>query len=112
MKMTTIRRQIGEDAVWCVRNSKTLKIVLLVGIVALFAGKTQLFAARPYTVELNKDARNGWELLVDGEQLPVNGVVWSFTPIGENYNYSLWDQDDRFIRKMIDTDGPLLQEMG
>lgn len=70
------------------------------------------FAVLPYSVELNKDAENGWELLVDGEQLPVNGVVWSFTPIGDDFIYNLWNEEDRFIRRMIDTDGPLLQAMG
>ena len=72
----------------------------------------EIFAQLPYTVRLNNDSQKGWELLVNGEQVPVNGVVWSFTPIGEDFNYNLWDKDEKFIRKMVDTDGPLLRDMG
>ena len=69
-------------------------------------------AELPYTITLDKEGGAGWILRVDGEPVPINGVVWSTTPIGENYNYSLWDQDERFIRRVVDTDARLMKEMG
>lgn len=62
-------------------------------------------------VEIKRDD-NGFRLLVDKEPFEIKGVVWSYTPIGENYNYDLWSQPDEFIRKMIDTDAELMKEMG
>ena len=63
-------------------------------------------------VKVAKNPEEGWRLLVDGEPMAVHGVVWSFTPIGENYSYSLWDQPKHIIQQMIDTDAALMQEMG
>ncbi|MDT8297352.1 MAG: glycoside hydrolase family 2 TIM barrel-domain containing protein, partial [Spirochaetaceae bacterium] len=63
-------------------------------------------------VKVAKNPEEGWKLLVDGEQIAVHGVVWSFTPIGENYSYSLWDQPKELIQEMIDTDAALMHEMG
>ncbi len=63
-------------------------------------------------VKVAKDPEMGWRLLVDGEEMAVHGVVWSFVPIGENYSYSLWDQPKELIQKMIDTDAALMKEMG
>ncbi len=63
-------------------------------------------------VKVAKDPEMGWRLLVDGEEISVHGVVWSFTPIGENYSYSLWNQPKEFIQRMIDTDAALMKEMG
>lgn len=63
-------------------------------------------------VKVAKDVDNGWLLLVDGKPMAVHGMVWSFVPIGHNYSYSLWDQPEEIIQKMIDTDAVLMQEMG
>ena len=32
---------------------------------------------------------NGWKLQVNGKDYYVKGVVWGYTPRGENYNYNL-----------------------
>lgn len=63
-------------------------------------------------VKVAKDVDNGWFLQVDGRQMAVRGVVWSFVPIGDNYSYSLWDQPKEIIQEMIDTDAAMMQEMG
>ncbi|MCG8451725.1 MAG: hypothetical protein MI717_00920 [Spirochaetales bacterium] len=68
-------------------------------------------SANPW-VKVAKNPEEGWRLLVDGQPMAIHGVVWSFTPIGENYSYSLWDQPKDFIQKMMDRDGALMQEMG
>lgn len=62
-------------------------------------------------VQVVKD-ENGWKLLVDGKPFFVKGVVWSYTPIGENYSYNLWEKPEDFIKRMIDYDAQLMKEMG
>ena len=39
-------------------------------------------------------------------------MVWSFTPIGVNYNYNLWEQPEEFIRQTIDIDAKLMTDIG
>ncbi|NND60459.1 MAG: hypothetical protein HKN49_09355 [Gammaproteobacteria bacterium] len=53
---------------------------------------------------------NGWKLLVNGEDFYIKGVVWGYTPRGENYTYNLWGESDDFIRKVLDYDFGLMKE--
>ena len=62
-------------------------------------------------VEVRKDAK-GWRMFDDGKEIEVKGITWSNTPIGMDYNYSLWRMDDDFIYATLDTDMPLLKAMG
>ncbi len=62
-------------------------------------------------IEIVQDTQ-GYRLLADGEPFEVKGVVWSYTPIGENYTYDLWSQPDEFIRRTIDTDAQLMRAAG
>ncbi len=55
---------------------------------------------------------DGWRLLVDGEPFMVNGMNWDYFPIGTNYMYSLWEESDDFIRRALDNEMSLLQNMG
>ncbi len=55
---------------------------------------------------------DGWRLLVDGKPLMVNGMNWDYFPIGTNYMYSLWNEPDDFIKKALDDEMSLLQNMG
>lgn len=77
-------------------------------IAMAFALCASLFAQK---VTVKKDA-GGWKLYDGKTAVEVKGIVWSFTPIGENYTYSLFDQDEAFIQRMIDTDMPMLKSMG
>lgn len=71
------------------------------------------FSGPGYVEEVTVDKNeNGFRLLVDGEPYGVKGVVWSFTPIGQNFAYNLWGQPDEFIQKVIDADARLMKEMG
>ena len=36
----------------------------------------------------------GWKLQVNGEDFYVKGVVWGYSPRGENYSYNLWCKSD------------------
>lgn len=54
----------------------------------------------------------GSKLMVNGKEIMVNGMNWDYFPIGTNYNYSLWNQPDAFIKKALDDEMSLLQNMG
>jgi hypothetical protein len=59
------------------------------------------------------DNRNdGTRLLVNGREVMVNGMNWDYFPIGTNFNYSLWNQPDDFIKKALDDEMGLLKHMG
>lgn len=53
---------------------------------------------------------NGWKLQVSGKDFYVKGVVWGYSPIGENYSYNLWGQSDELIKKVLDEEFTLLKE--
>ncbi len=72
------------------------------------------FAAAAQAVDVittHKD-ENGWKLQVNGEDYFINGMVWSYTPRGENYSYNLWGESDEFIRKVLDYDFGLMRAGG
>lgn len=54
----------------------------------------------------------GWVMMVDGKPLMINGMNWDYFPRGTNYSYSLWNQDPAFIKKALDYEMGLLQNMG
>ncbi|MGB5331582.1 MAG: hypothetical protein WBN05_03475 [Woeseiaceae bacterium] len=62
-------------------------------------------------IEVVKGA-DGWKLLVNGEDSYVKGVVWGYTPRGQNYTYNLFGQSDDQIRKILDYDFGLMAKMG
>ena len=62
-------------------------------------------------VETYKDD-SGWKLLVNGEDFYVKGVVWGYSPRGENYSYGLWAESDDFIRKVLDYEFGLMKAAG
>ena len=55
---------------------------------------------------------DGWKLQVNGEDYYVKGVVWGYTPRGQNYTYNLFGQSDDQIRKILDYDFGLMAKMG
>jgi beta-galactosidase len=91
------------------RQSMNSKIRLILVLVVMTLSSA-LYATS--WVKVANDPEEGWKMLVDGEEISIHGVVWTFTPIGDNYTYSLWSQPDEFIKKMMDRDGVLLQDMG
>jgi len=64
------------------------------------------------TVKVSQNSSGGWELLVDNKQFFVKGVVWAVNPPGTSHNFSLWDESDATIRKVIDVEGELMKEAG
>ncbi|MFP2926309.1 glycoside hydrolase family 2 TIM barrel-domain containing protein, partial [Pyxidicoccus sp. 3LG] len=68
-------------------------------------------APKVANVLVHRDER-GFKLQVDGRDFPVFGMNWGYTPIGENYRYSLWVQSDDFIRAVLAREMTLLRDMG
>ena len=56
--------------------------------------------------------QNGWKLQVNGRDFYVKGVVWGYTPRGENYTYNLWGEPDEFIKKVLDYDFGMMKAAG
>ena len=81
-------------------------LVLMLAICAPIAGHAQ---ANKVDVVKGSD---GWRLQVDGEDFYVKGVVWGYTPRGQNYTYNLFGQSDDQIRKILDYEFGLMSKMG
>jgi beta-galactosidase len=73
--------------------------------------EVQVTATAVSTVRVHRDER-GFKLQVDGRDFPIHGMNWGYTPIGENYRYSLWNQTDDFIRAVLAREMTLLRDMG
>jgi len=56
--------------------------------------------------------KEGSRLLVNGKSFMINGMNWDYFPIGTNYNYSLWQQPDNFIKVALDAEMSMLKNMG
>lgn len=54
----------------------------------------------------------GSVLLVDGAPFLIRGMNWGYMPIGENYQYGLWAQEDRFIEEVLHREMSMLRDMG
>ncbi len=67
--------------------------------------------AAPNVVTVHEDEA-GFQLHFDGEPYLVKGQNWTFYPIGTNYSYSLWQQDDEFIETALHREMTLLKAGG
>lgn len=56
--------------------------------------------------------QDGMRLVVNGNDFFINGMNWDYFPVGTNYTYSLWKQPDDIIRAALDTEMPMLKNMG
>ncbi|TRX54907.1 glycosidase [Fulvivirga sp. M361] len=54
----------------------------------------------------------GMKLVVNGQDLMINGMNWDYVPIGTNFSYSLWNQPDDIIKAALDAEMSLLKNMG
>ncbi|MBC8210505.1 MAG: hypothetical protein H8E21_05505 [Gammaproteobacteria bacterium] len=52
---------------------------------------------------------SGWKLQVNGKDFYVKGVVWGYAPPGTNYNYSIWNQSEDLIKKVVDKEFGLMK---
>lgn len=101
-KVLTATRCGGMDGV--------VKFAMLV-IAAVALAMPAISHAQVDRVTTYKD-ENGWKLQVNGEDFYVKGVVWGYTPRGQNYTYNLWDKGDDHIRQVLDYDFGLMKAAG
>lgn len=59
-----------------------------------------------------KNSMDGMKLSVNGKDFFINGMNWDYFPIGTNYTYSLWTQNEATIKAALDYEMPLLKNMG
>ena len=83
-------------------------MTVLVVLCLTFANQAQAAADVVTTV---KDA-SGWKLQVNGKDYYIKGMVWGYSPRGQNYTYNLWGESDDFIRKVLDYDFGLMKAAG
>ncbi|NDP28100.1 MAG: glycosidase [Flavobacterium sp.] len=62
-------------------------------------------------VQIDKNI-DGIKLQVNGQDFIINGMNWDYSPIGTNFNYSLWKQPENTIKSALDDEMPLLKNMG
>lgn len=80
--------------------------LFLISLTLATIGSTQ-----SHTVKVDSRA-DGFRLLVNGQEMMVNGMNWDYFPIGTNYSFSLWNQPDSFIKNALDNEMSLLKDMG
>ena len=81
------------------------------GLALLFVSAMASSTAYAEDVTVLSDA-SGHKLQVEGEDFFVQGMNWGYVPVGENYNYSLWVQDDAFIEKVLHREMAMLRAAG
>ncbi len=59
-----------------------------------------------------KKSDNGFLLEANGKSFFINGMNWDYFPIGTNFTYSLWTQPVDIIKAALDSEMPLLRNMG
>lgn len=91
------------------KKTRLLFIIVLMIFFSVLAA--ECFAGVPDRVTTFRD-ENGWKLKVNGNDYFVKGVVWGYTPIGENYSYNLWGNSDEFIEKVLDYECGLMSKAG
>lgn len=85
-----------------------MKNIILCLSVFLF---TNLITAQTSRVSVVSN-EEGMKLVVNGEDLMINGMNWDYFPIGTNYSYNFWAKSDSFIKAALDAEMGLLQNMG
>ncbi|MEO0604742.1 MAG: glycoside hydrolase family 2 TIM barrel-domain containing protein, partial [Myxococcota bacterium] len=82
-------------------------MTILLSLWCLFAGAL----AQPHKVQVYEDEQ-GFQIRVDGEPTYLFGMNWSYIPVGENYRYDLFAQDDEIIEKALTNEMGLMKQMG
>ena len=88
----------------------SIRIAVSILAAALVLG-SQAAHAQVDEVTTYKDD-NGWKIQVNGEDYFMKGMVWSYSPRGQNYSYNLFGQSDDQIRKILDYDFGLMAAAG
>jgi hypothetical protein len=77
----------------------------------IFFISINLFAQKSAVVSVLKNDA-GMKLMVNEKPFMINGMNWGYFPIGKNYEFSLWNQPEEFIKKALDDEMRLLKNIG
>ena len=80
----------------------------LLGLLLLLIYSSITWSVESDIVKTVKD-ENGWKLQVNGNDFFVKGVVWGYAPPGTNYSYSIWNQSEERIKKVVDREFSLMR---
>jgi len=58
------------------------------------------------------DDQAGFRMMVQDEPIFINGMNWDYFPIGHSYSYSLWEQEEEYIKSILDYEMSMLQDLG
>ena len=83
------------------------KIILLL----IFLSSSVAIYSQADKVQIDKNM-DGIKLKVNGQDFIINGMNWDYSPIGTNFNYSLWKQPENIIKVALDDEMSLLKNMG
>ena len=86
-------------------------ITFAVSVLTACGGVPEVTESSVDTVSLVQDEQ-GTRLVVGDEDFFVMGMNWDYYPIGTNYAYSLWEQDDDIIREALDREMSSLRGAG
>ncbi len=81
-------------------------------IAVIFGCSLAVTQAQSIDIRVEKQPSGGMLLSIDGTPTMINGMNWDYYPIGTNYEYNIWSQDDSTIKKALETEMPLLRDMG
>lgn len=90
-----------------IRCIKSTSRVFLLALFVSVSFNGNALAADKVTTYKDKD---GWKIKVSGKDHYVKGVVWGYTPRGENYNYSLWSKPEEHIKAVLDHEFTLMKK--
>ena len=94
-----------------ISSFKERRLQISLALVLILCFTVSIFAETGQKISTFQDA-GGWKLKVDGNDFFVKGVVWGYTPIGENYSFNLWGNTDEQIKKVLDYEAKLMTDAG
>ena len=91
---------------------KSIRKVIGLGAAAVVLSAS--FAGQVHAADLVTTVKDdsGWKLQVNGEDFFIKGIVWGYSPRGQNYSYNLWAESDDFIRKVLDYEFGMMAAAG
>jgi len=99
------KRVIAMAGTKMVNSMSRLYGVLALSVVILGSLAGPVLAADVVTTHKSD---SGWTLRVNGSDYFIKGVVWGYSPRGQNYSYNLWGESDEYIREVLDYDFGLM----
>ena len=91
-------------------NMNWMKTISVLFITAMnLTASVDTYAKTAEIVTTHRD-ESGWRLKKGGEDYFVKGVVWGYTPRGENYTYSLWNKPEEHIKAVLDHEFSLMKK--